>query len=158
MTVFTSAGTTLALTKTAPATYDKAGVEALLAAATKIGEVSDLGDIPAKAFDIVTWRNIASRGDSKAKGGYTLGTQTITVGIDPNDAGQALVDTATDDDDFYTAIISHPKLGVISGRALVMGGPRNYGDANTIATRQITLEYSIVSEDEDGLVIYTPED
>jgi hypothetical protein len=156
MTVHTSAGTTLLLAQAAPATFDAAGYAALKATATEIGEVSDLGDIPSRVYEIVNWRNIANRGDSKAKGGYTLGSQTITVGIDPDDAGQLLVDTATNDDDPYSVIISHPNLGDICARALVMGGPKNYGDVNTVATRQITLEYTIVSQDEDGLVVIPP--
>lgn len=154
MTVFTSAGTSLAISAAVPASYTKAGYEALTF--TAIGEVSDLGDIPSRVYDIVSWRNIANRGDSKAKGGYTLGTQTITVGIDSKDAGQALVDAATKSDATYSIRISNPNLGDIYGRALVMGGTRNYGDANTIATRQITLEYTIVSQTEDGVVIVTP--
>lgn len=154
MTVFTSAGTTLGLSATAPGTYNKAGYEAVVA--TLIGEVSDLGEIPSRMYDVVNWRNIANRGDSKAKGGYTLGTQTITVGIDPDDAGQALVDTLTKSDAPATVVIFNPNLGTIYGRALVMGGSRTYGDANTIATRQITLEYTIVSQTEDGLVYVPP--
>lgn len=150
MTVFTSAGTILALSAAAPATFDAAGYAALTY--TQIGEVSDLGDVPSRIYDIVNWRNIANRGDSKAKGGYTLGTQTITVGIDPADAGQTLVDAATPSDVVYTVKILHPRLGTIYARALVMGGPRNYGDVNTIATRQITLEYTIASQASDGLV------
>ncbi len=156
MTVFTSAGTKLLIAKAAPATYDAAGYTALKATATEIGECSDLGDLPAKVYEIVTWRAVGNRGDSKAKGGYTLGTQTITVGVDPEDAGQELVDVATDEDDMYSVIIAHPRLGDVCARALVMGGPRAGGDANTIVTRQITLEYSIVSQDEDGLVIIPP--
>ncbi|EJL21894.1 hypothetical protein [Novosphingobium sp. AP12] len=157
MTVYTSAGTKLLLAKAAPATYNEAGYTTLKATATAIGEVSDLGDIPDRVYEIVSWRNIASRGESKAKGGYTLGTQTVTVGIDPDDAGQLLVDTATTDDDPYSVIISHPRLGDICARALVMGGTKNYGDVNTVATRQITFEYTIVSDDEDGLVIIAPD-
>ncbi|MGH6746592.1 hypothetical protein [Novosphingobium sp.] len=157
MTVHTSAGAKVLLTKPAPATYDSAGYTTLKATATQVGEVSDLGDTPSRVYDIVSWRNISNRGESKAKGGYTLGTQTLTVGIDPDDAGQDLVDTATDDDDPYTVIITHPRLGDICARALVMGGPKNYGDTNTVATRQITLEYTIVSEDEDGLVYIPPD-
>lgn len=157
MTVSTSAGTKLLLTKAAPATYDEAGYTALKATATKIGEVSDLGDIPDRVYEIVSWRAIENRGESKAKGGYTLGSQTITAGIDPEDAGQLLVDVATREDDMYTVIISHPRLGDVCGRALVMGGSKNYGDANTIATRQITFEYSIVDQDDDGLVVILPD-
>lgn len=154
MTVFTSAGTTLSLSAAAPATYTAAGYKALTF--TDVGEVSDLGDLPARIYEIVTWRNIASRGDSKAKGGFTLGTQTITVGIDPKDAGQTLVDTASQSDLAYSVKIANPNLGTIFARALVMGGAKNYGDTNTIATRQITLEYTIVNPTTDGLVFDPP--
>lgn len=156
MPVFTSAGTKVLLVKAPPATYDAAGYTALKATAIEVGEVSDLGDTPSRVYDVVTWRNIANRGESKAKGGYTLGSQTVTVGIDPDDAGQDLVDAATEDDDAYTVIQSHPRLGDICSRALVMGGPKSYGDVNTVATRQLTFEHTIVSQDEDGLVYIPP--
>lgn len=154
MTVFTSAGTVLAISAAAPATYTEAGYEALTF--TTIGEVSDLGDIPSRVYELVTWNPIAERGQRKSKGGYNLGSQTITVGIDPDDAGQTLVDTATESDAIYSIKISNANLGDIYARALVMGGPKNYGDVNTIATRQVTLEYTIVSQAEDGVVFVAP--
>ncbi len=153
MAVSTSAGTKFSVSAAAPATYNEAGYSAL--AFTEVGEVSDLGDLPERVYEVVSWRNIANRGESKAKGGYTLGSQTITVGIDPDDAGQDLIDTLSRSDDPASISFEHPKLGTIYGRALAMGGTRNYGDVNTIATRQITLEWTIVSQDEDGIV-YVP--
>lgn len=155
MTVFTSAGTTLAIAAAAPATYDETGYEALTW--TTIGEVSDLGDIPnSRTYDTVEWRNIASRGMSKAKGGYTLPEQTITVGVDPDDAGQILLNTATESDTAYSVRISNANLGDWYGRALVMGGPTTMGDVNAIVTRQVTLAYTIVSQTEDGIIYVAP--
>lgn len=154
MTVFTSAGTSLGLSAQEPASYNKAGYEALTF--TEIGEISDLGEIPSRIYEVVNWQPIRDRGMRKAKGGYQIGSQTLTVGIDPDDAGQALVDTATLSDESYSVAIIHPKLGAIYARALVMGGPKNYGDVNTIATRQITLEYTIVDQDEDGIEFVPP--
>lgn len=154
MTVFTSAGTTLAISAAAPATYNEAGYEALTW--TTIGEVGDLGDIPAKIYEMVTWRNIASRGTSKAKGPYDLGDQTVMVGIDPDDAGQTLLDTANDSDAKYSIKQSNPNLGDVYSRALVNAGARNYGDGTGIATRSVTLHHTIVSETEDGLVYVPP--
>lgn len=155
MTVFTSAGTTLAISSPAPATYNETGYAALTW--TTIGEVSDLGEIPnTRTYDTVTWRNIANRGLSKAKGGYALPDQTLTVGVDPDDAGQAMLDTASESDNPYSVRISHPDLGDWYGRALVMGGPTNMGDVNTIVTRQVTLAYTIVSQSEDGIVFVAP--
>lgn len=154
MTVHTSAGTTLALSASAPATYDEAGYEALTF--TTIGEVSDLGDIPARVYELVTWQPIAERGMRKAKGGYQLGSQTITMGEDAEDAGQALLDAAIASDTVYSVKIGHPELGDIYARALVMGGPKNRGDVNSIATRQVTLEYTIVDQTTDGIVVVEP--
>ena len=154
MTVFTSAGTVLGLSAAAPATFDAAGYAALTF--TDVGEVSDLGEIPSRVYELVTWNPIAERGQRKSKGGYSLGSQTITVGIDPEDAGQTLVDTATASDTVYSAKIAHPQLGTIYARALVMGGPKSYGDVNTIATRQVTLEYTIVDQETDGVVFVAP--
>lgn len=154
MTVHTSAGTTLGLSAAAPATYNKAGYEALTY--TGVGEISDLGEIPSRIYELVTWQPISERGMRKAKGGYQIGSQTITVGIDPDDAGQTLLDTATSSDTVYSAKIAHPELGTIYARALVMGGPKNYGDVNSIATRQVTLEYTIVDQNTDGIVFVAP--
>jgi hypothetical protein len=151
MTVFTSAGTTLGLSASAPATYDKAGYEALVF--TTVGEVSDLGDIPSRIYELVTWQPIAERGMRKAKGGYQIGSQTITMGEDPSDAGQALLDAAIASDTVYSIKIAHPELGTIYARALVMGGTRSRGDVNSIATRQVTLEYTIVDQSTDGIVV-----
>lgn len=150
MTVYTSAGTTLGLSASAPASYNQAGYEALTF--TDVGEISDLGEIPARVYELVTWQPISERGMRKSKGGYQIGSQTITVGIDPDDAGQTMIDTATAADTVYSVKIYHPSLGTIYARALVMGGPKNYGDVNSIATRQITLEYTIVDQTTDGIV------
>lgn len=155
MTVFTSAGTKLYLSAAAPATYNKTGYEAVTW--TEIGEVSDLGDIPnSRTYDTVEWRNIANRGMSKAKGGYALPDQTISVGLDPDDAGQALLTTASESDNPYSVKISNPNLGDWYGRALVMGGPTTMGDVNSVVTRQVTLAYTIVSQAEDGIVYVDP--
>jgi len=155
MSVYTSAGTTLAIAAAAPATYNEAGYEALTW--TTIGEVSDLGDIPnSRTYETVEWRNIANRGLSKAKGGYSLPDQTITVGLDPDDAGQALLTTASESDAAYSVKISNPNLGDWYGRALVMGGPTSMGDVNSIVTRQVTLSYTIVSQTEDGIIFVAP--
>lgn len=146
----TSAGTTIGLSASQPATYDQAGYEAVTF--TTVGKVSDLGEIPSRVYELVTMYFIASRGQAKSKGGYNLGSQTIVYAIDPDDTGQALVDTATESDAAYSVKINHPTLGAIYAQALVMGGPKSYADVNTASTRSVTLEYTIVSDTEDGVV------
>lgn len=150
MPFYTSAGTTIGLSASQPATYNQAGYEALTF--TTIGSVTDLGEIPSRVYELVTLYYVASRGMSKAKGGFQLGSQTITYAIDNADTGQTLVDTASESDAAYSVKISHPVHGEIYAQALVMGGPKTYGDVNTASTRAVTLEYSIVSDTEDGVV------
>jgi len=154
MPVSTSAGTVLGISASAPATYDAEGYAALTY--TSVGEISDLGEIPSRVYELVNWNPIAERATRKAKGGYNLGSQTLTVGIDPADTGQTLLDTATNSDTVHSVKIGHPTLGTIYARALVMGGPKNYGDVNTIATRQVTLEYTSANSTTDGVVFVAP--
>lgn len=155
MTSFTtSAGTTIALSAAAPATYDETGYEALTY--TAIGGVTDLGQIPSKVYQLVEVFFVASRGKAKSKGGFDLGSQTIVYAVNADDAGQIMVDAATDSDSAYSVKIAHPTEGTIYARALVMGGPISYGDVNSPSTRSITIEYTIVSDTETGVVPVAP--
>ena len=146
----TAAGATIALSASQPATYDAAGYEALTF--TPIGGVTDLGQIPSKVFQMVEVFFVASRGKAKAKGGYDLGSQTVTYAVNDDDAGQTMVDAASESDAAYSVKIAHPTEGTIYAQALVMGGAINYGDVNTASTQAITLEYTIVDDTEDGVV------
>jgi len=153
MTVFTSSGTSLAISASAPATYNEAGYEALTF--TQIGEVGDLGDLPSAVHEIVVWRNITNRGPSKAKGPYDFPDQTVMLGFDPDDTGQALLDAAILSDATYSVRVSSPGMGDFYRRVLITGGPINFGDGSATATRQVTLATTIVSESETG-VVYVP--
>jgi hypothetical protein len=146
----TAAGTTIALSASQPATYNEAGYEALTF--TPLGKVTDLGEIPSRVYELVELYFIASRGKAKSKGGYDLGSQTVVYAVDGEDAGQIMVDAASESDNAYSVKISHPVEGDIYAQALVMGGPISYGDVNTASTRSITLEYTIVDDTEDGVV------
>lgn len=147
---FTSAGTTISLSAAQPATYNEAGYEALTW--TVIGGVTDLGALPKKMHEIVTQYFVASRGAVKMKGGYDLGSQTITYAVTPADPGQDLVDTANESDAKYSVKVSNPNVGEIYAQALVAAGELSYGDVNSPVTQAATLHYTIVSDTEDGLV------
>lgn len=151
MTFTTSAGTTIGLSAAAPATWDAAGYGALTY--TTIGEVTNLGDIPDRIYELVTLNPIASRATKKAKGGYQLGNQSVEYAIDPADAGQTLAAAAVNSDNAYSVKIAHPTLGTIYARALVMGGPKNYGDVNTASMKTLTLEYTGATNTVDGVVL-----
>lgn len=146
----TGAGATFGLSASAPATYNQAGYEALTF--TTVGKVTNFGNIPSRVYEVVRQQYLASRGTAKAKGAYDLGSQQITVTIDPDDAGQALVATATNAETPYSVKMDHPLLGTIYARAIVLGGQKSWGDNNTPATQQITLEYTMATATNDGIV------
>ena len=140
MAIITSAGPTLSISSAAPATFDKAGYEALTF--TEIGKVTDLGEIPSRVYELVTLQPIATRGTEKGKGGFAEGSQTITLALTPDDAGQILAESAVDDDEPVAVEIAHPQLGTFYAQALVMSFTRSLGDVNSAATGSLTLEYT----------------
>lgn len=146
----TGSGASIGLSASAPGSYTEAGYEALTF--TNVGKVTNFGDVPSRIYQEVTVQYLEAEGTDVAKGGYDLGSQVITVAIDPDDAGQALLNTATNSKSAYSVKLDHPVLGTIYARALVMGGAKTYGDNNTAATQQITLRYKMASVNNDGIV------
>ena len=71
MTVRTSAGTTLKVSASAPATFDKAGYSALTF--TAVGEITDLGEF-GREYALVTHNPVGTRGTQKFKGSFNEGT------------------------------------------------------------------------------------
>lgn len=99
MSVRTSAGSLIAITATAPATFNSAGYEA--GTYTAIGEITNQGDF-GREYEEVTHAPLATRATQKFKGGYNEGTMALQLGLDDDDAGQILLQAALlSDDDYY---------------------------------------------------------
>lgn len=96
--VFTSAGTEIYIGASMPATYDKAGFEAVVW--TKIGEVTDLGEF-GREYSVVTHNPLGDRRTIKRKGSYNEGAVSMSMGKDVSDVGQVALSTALDSDDSY---------------------------------------------------------
>ena len=98
---FTSAGTTIGITSTAPATYDDNSTDGLPTLTyTEIGEVSDLGEF-GREYNVVTFNPLGDRRTVKRKGSYNDGSVSMTVARVPGDAGQSILQTALDADSSY---------------------------------------------------------
>jgi hypothetical protein len=139
MTAMTSAGTTLAIVATSPATFDEAGFEAL-APYTTIGEITSIdGDI-GRVYNLVTHNPLATRATRKYKGSYNSGSVTIALALDKDDAGQILLEAALTSDSAYSFKLVRQDLTVLYFRAMVMSAPENYGGVDAITTRSVTLE------------------
>lgn len=148
----TGAGATIGFASGKPATFDQSGYEAKTY--TTVEKLVSLGDIPKRVYQIVTQMYLSARGEAKAKGGFSLGNQTISVTIDPDDAGQVLLDAAILDDGPYSVKLDHPQFGTIYAIVLINGAPESWGGVNDPSTAQYVIEYVMgsVSQNNDGIV------
>lgn len=95
----TSAGTTLAVSASAPATYNLAGFQALTF--TEVSEITDLGEF-GRQYELSTHKPLADRRTIKRKGSYNDGSIAVPLARDAADAGQALMKAASLSDDSYS--------------------------------------------------------
>lgn len=107
MAIDTSAGIVLSIGPVHNITYkeDAAGRTAALTALSaltyvEIGEVEDAGELGDEA-STAEFTALANRRKRKVKGTFDAGTQQITLGLDPKDAGQKAVVEAQASDDNY---------------------------------------------------------
>lgn len=136
MTVYTTAGTTIAVSASTPATFDSAGYAAL--SYTTVGEVSDLGEF-GREYNEVTFNPIGTRATRKYKGSFNEGTMTLQVGLDTDDAGQDLLYTASGSDSDYSFKVTAQNGDVYYFQAKVMGFKRSFGGVDQITSATINL-------------------
>lgn len=137
MGVRTSAGTTISVSAAAPATYDQTGYEALTF--TAVGEVTDAGEI-GREYNLVTHNPLATRGTVKKKGSFNEGQMALKVGLDTDDAGQIILNTAKTSDNDYSFKIVYQNGDVEYFRAQVMSFKKGIGSVDQITTGAINLE------------------
>jgi len=132
----TSAGTTLAISAALPASITKTAYAALTY--TPIGEVTDGGTI-GRTYNIVNHNPLATRGTVKLKGSYDDGTMAIKMAYAPGNAGQALVETALDDDAFYAFELTLQDGTIKYFEAQVSSAPVAVGTVDTITGSTVNL-------------------
>lgn len=145
----TGAGATLSLSAAIPGTYDEPGYDVLTY--TTVGKITQMEGVPSRIYNMVTLNYLASAGTDKAKGSYDLGNTTLTVALDPDDAGQALLQAANDSTAVYSIKLAHPVHGVLYAQALVNAQQKTWGDNDTPSTWQVTIEYKVATATEDGV-------
>lgn len=132
----TAAGSTIAISAGIPATVTPTGYAALTY--TLIGEVTELPAM-GRTYNEVTHSPLAERGVVKKKGSYNDGTLTIPAAYAPGDAGQVLVDTAVDDDDYYSFKTVLQDGTIRYSQAMVMSAPVTPGSVDSIVNVSIGL-------------------
>lgn len=129
MGINSTAGTTIGISSAAPATFDATGYAALTY--TNIGEVTNLGAL-GRTYAEITHKPIANRAVKKRKGSYDEGKIPLTFAIDEDDAGQTLLQTASEDDDDYYFKITYQSGAKRYFPAQVMGFPETSGGVDDI--------------------------
>lgn len=137
MSVETTAGTTIAISAAAPATFDPVGYAALTY--TLIGEVTDLGSF-GRVYNLVKHNPIATRGTKKVKGSFDEGKIDLKYGIDDDDAGQVLVEAAVNDDDPVSIVVTSQSGKKYYFQALVMSAPREFGGVDNVLSCTANME------------------
>lgn len=142
MTVRTSAGTTLKVTSTAPATFDVSGYNALFTASpvpATVGEITDLGEF-GREFALVTHNPVGTRGTQKFKGSFNEGTVSLSLGLDTDDAGQIVMKAASLSDNNFSFMVTTQSGDRYFFAAKVMSFKVGVGSVDSITTATSTLE------------------
>lgn len=137
MTVFSSAGSTIAISTAKPATFDGTGYAALTF--TAIGEVTDLGEF-GREYNLITHNPIGNRGTVKKKGSFNEGSITLQLALDTDDAGQILAKTASTSDADHSFVITTQNGDKYYFQAQVMSFKTSIGAVDSITSASIMLE------------------
>lgn len=135
----TSAGTTISISATLPATYDKAGFEAVGVVFTEIGEVSDLGEF-GREYNIVKFNPLKDRRTVKRKGSFDDGTVQVQLAKAATDAGQILLKSAVNSDASHSVKIVLQDGTTFYFTAQVSSSTVNVGNVDQITSSTFKLE------------------
>lgn len=144
MTVRTSAGTTLKVTASQPATYNSAGYNTLFTTSpvpATVGEITDLGEF-GREFALVTHNPVGTRGTQKFKGSFNEGTMSLSLGLDTDDAGQIIMKAASLSDSDYSFMVTTQNGDRYFFQAKVMSFKVAVGSVDSITTATCNLEIS----------------
>jgi hypothetical protein len=140
--VKTSAGTTLAVSAAAPATFDGTGYAALTF--TPVGEITDLGEF-GREYAEVKHNPVGSRGTQKKKGSFDEGNMALKLGLDTDDAGQILLKSASLSDANHSFKVTTQNGDVYYFQAQVMNFKVGVGSVDSITSASVNLSLTTSS-------------
>lgn len=100
-------GARLFLTAFRPATFDAPGYTDSLITWTEVGTIEDFGNHGMQA-QVIEFTAVSDAVVQKLKGSKNYGTMSMMLGNIPSDAGQALVATASESQNRYSARVLYP--------------------------------------------------
>lgn len=141
MAVHSAAGTTLHICAGDPPTFDISGYTTLFGSSAEelVGEITDLGEF-GREYNLITHSPIGARSIKKFKGSYNEGTMNLTLGLDQADAGQLLMQTASQSDDNYSFKVTDQTGDIYYFQAQVMSFKIGLGSVDNVVSATCTLE------------------
>ena len=152
MTVMTTAGTSIKISASIPATFDAAGYAAIAGTFTKIGEVVNLGEF-AREFALVTHNPIDNRGTVKKKGSFNEGQLPLQMGYDSADAGQTLLQAAVNSDNNYSYLVTLQNGKKFYFQALPLSFKIGAGSVDQITAATCSIEITTGPNGEGIIVV-----
>lgn len=136
MTIQTTAGATLHVSASQPATYDSSGYAAITW--TAVGEITDLGEF-GREYVLVKHNPIYTRATKKLKGSYDEGELAMQLASDTDDAGQIILKTASQSDSDYSFKITMQNGDKYYGQAKVSKFKVAPGSVDNVVALSATL-------------------
>jgi hypothetical protein len=137
MTVMTSAGSTLGISTSLPATFDAAGYNALTY--TAVGEITDLGEFGTE-YNMVSFTALGNRRVRKFKGSYNNGALALQMGRDTSDAGQTALRNALASDNSYSFKVTLQNGLKLYFTGKVMSYKTNVGNVDQVTAAATSIE------------------
>ena len=144
----TLAGTVISVSAGLPATYDQVGYEALTF--TTIGLVETSPEM-GKVYELATFKPLGTRGTLKAKGSYDNGGGDLIYAIKKTDAGQGLMETASESDNSHSFKFTSSNGRVRYVTGMVMSARESGGGSADIEKQTSNVEF-----DSDIVAIAAP--
>ena len=149
MAAYTSAGSTLRVTATVPATFNAAGYGLIFpgtpaAGNPVVGEITDLGEF-GREYALVTHNPVGNRSTQKFKGSFNEGTMNVSLALDTDDAGQVIMKAAALSDADHYFEVRTQQGDRYYFPAKVMSWKVGVGSVDQITTATATLEISTSS-------------
>ena len=139
MSVKSSAGTTVKISASTPATFDAAGYNAIFGAMTTIGEVVNAGEF-GRMYNVIKHNPLATRSTVKKKGSYDEGQINLQLGLDTDDAGQILLKAAVLSDNDYSFCVTTQSGDKYFFQAQAVSFKPNVGSVDQITAASALLE------------------
>lgn len=144
----TVAGTEIGISAALPATYNKAGYDALTF--VDIGEITN-GGSHGRTYQVVNHNPINTRGTQKFKGSFNEGQKTLQLAVDNDDPGQEVVKTALNDDADYAFKVTYQDGSIDYFIAKVVSWSKSTESVDSMYSASVGLELT-TSKDGVGII------